>query len=293
MADKIANFEDYKKREERPATREPMVGAEAEKPKAEGRDERPRAEVEKPREAEAPKAPVPQETMNIEIEDPYQFLNAEEREEYILQRQKEMQEAEHRQEETPVRREEARPERAERREEREPERPRPRRHERPAEREEYPEDEDYDPEFDEEYGEDRGADEGYDEEDEPEDKTMLLVVRIASIITGIVILFFIGMVLKTKVFDRYLAPDPDEAPATATVALAIPAGFTEKNDTVVVAGASSLNLRSGPDTSSTVMGQAAEGTELKRIAVGDDGHWALVEFEGQQVYASMKYLKEK
>ena len=37
--------------------------------------------------------PVSQDTMNIEIEDPYQFLTAQEREEYILQRRKEQEES--------------------------------------------------------------------------------------------------------------------------------------------------------------------------------------------------------
>ena len=141
-----------------------------------------------------------------------------------------------------------------------------------------------DADYDEDYG-----DEEYD--DEPRrGANMELVVRISSIITGIVILLLLGMLAKVKIFDKYMAPDPDEA---KSVQVAIPAGFTEKNDTVVVSGASSLNIRLGPDTNSAVIGQAAEGTELKRIAVGDDGHWALVEFEGQQLYASMKYLKEK
>ena len=93
-------------------------------------------------------------------------------------------------------------------------------------------------------------------------------------------------------FDRYFAPDPD---TTQTVTVAIPAGFTETNDVVVVMGASSLNLRSVPDASSkeTIILQVPEGTELRRIAVSDGGTWALVEVEGQQLYGSMKYLTAK
>ena len=195
--------------------------------------------------------PVSQDTMNIEIEDPYQFLSAEEREEYIRQRQKEQYEPE----------------------------------DEPDYDEEYDADEEYD--GDEEYYEE-------DEDGDDGDASMKLVVRIASIITGVVILAFIAMLLKVKVYDRYLAPDPDEAPA-ASVAVAIPAGFVEKNDTVVVTGASTLNIRSVPSSASseTVVGMVPEGDELKRIAVSEDGSWALVEVDGQQVYASMKYLKEK
>ena len=225
--------------------------------------------------------PVSQDTMNIEIEDPYQFLSAEEREEYIRQRQKEQGESAPK---APAR-------------EAEEDRPRKERRERDPEPRRRPPREQYEPEEDPDYDEEYDGDEEYYEEDEDGDDgdaSMKLVVRIASIITGVVILAFIAMLLKGKVYDRYLAPDPDEAPA-ASVAVAIPAGFVEKNDTVVVTGASTLNLRSVPssESSETVVGMVPEGDELKRIAVSEDGSWALVEVDGQQVYASMKYLKEK
>jgi hypothetical protein len=226
--------------------------------------------------------PVSQDTMNIEIEDPYQFLSADEREEYIRQRQKEQGESAPKEQER----------------DREEERPRPEeRRKRPSEPRRRPPREQYEPEDDQDYDEEYDCDEEYYEEDEDGDDgdaSMKLVVRIASIITGVVILAFIVMLLKVKVYDRYLAPDPDEAPA-ASVAVAIPAGFVEKNDTVVVTGASTLNIRSVPSSASseTVVGMVPEGDELKRIAVSEDGSWALVEVDGQQVYASMKYLKEK
>ena len=213
MADKIKNFEDYRKKE------------------------------------------VSQDTVEIEIEDPFQFLNEEEREEYIRQRQKA---------EAPERKLE------------------------PPEEEFYEEDDYPDEEYDEEYG-----DEGYDDEGQDEGGVnMDLVVRIASIITGVVILFFVGMFLKAKVFDRFLAPDPDEV---QTVVAALPAGYTEKKCTVVVTGASLLNLRSVPSTESqdSVIAMVPEGDELNQVAVSNDGSWALIEFEGQQLYAATKYLKEK
>ena len=243
MSDKITNFEDYKNKAVTPE-------------------------------------PVSQDTMNIEIEDPYQFLSAEEREEYILQRRKEQGESAPK---APVR-------------DPEEDRSRPEeRRTRPSEPRRRPPREQYEPEDDQDYDEEYDGDEEYyEEEGDDGDASMKLVVRIASIITGVVILVFIAMLLKVKVYDRYLAPDPDEAPA-ASVAVAIPAGFVEKNDTVVVTGASTLNIRSVPSSASseTVVGMVPEGDELKRIAVSEDGSWALVEVDGQQVYASMKYLKEK
>ena len=215
MADKITNFSDYKKRE-------PEKKEEVKKDLSETT-----------------------EINNIEIVDPYNFFNAEEREEYFKERQKESLE--------------------------DPE-------------DDYVE-EDYEDEYDEEDYEDAEEDE---EDEERGGITPELLVRIASIITGVFILVMIAFAVKVKVFDKYLN-DPDEQQTEVT---ALPTGFVDKNDTVTVSGASSLNLRSGPSTDSAKIGTVDEGTQLKRIAVAEDGSWALVEYEGQQVYASMKYLKE-
>lgn len=236
MADKITNFEDYKKRDNT-------------------------------------------EEIDIQIEDPYNFFNEQEREEYFQERQKELMEK------TPVHEEEdtshAEPESD--RESTVGKRPR-KKHEEPAE--------EYDEPYDD--GEDYG-DEEADEDEEQEEASggfpIETFIRISSVITGIVILIFLALFAKVKIYDRYFAKDPDEA---ATVAQAIPAGFVEKNDTVVVT-AQSLNLRTVPssESDSTVVTAVALGTELKRIAVNNEGTWALVEYNGTQVYASMKYLKEK
>ena len=71
-------------------------------------------------------------------------------------------------------------------------------------------------------------------------------------------------------------------------------GYTEKNDTVVVT-AESLNLRSvdNSESNSTVVTSVSKGTELKRIAVNEAGTWALVEYDNNRLYASMKYLQIK
>lgn len=274
MSDKIANFEDYVKRD---ASNEHKDAEAAKQPSATSSDV-----TEK--ETFAPsKEPVSQETMEIEIEDPYQFLNADEREEYIRQRQKD-QEEQKRKESVHRAAEDSAPKKPQPKGE-EP-RPKPAPEREPVRRRRYEEpDEEYDEEYD---------DEEYQDENDRGGVDMNLVVRVGSILTGIVILVVIGMVLKVKVFDRYFAPDPDEA-SSQVVAVAIPAGYTEKNDTVVVSGASSLNLRSVPSTGSddSIVAKADEGTELKRIAVSDDGSWALVDYQGQQLYGSMKYLKEK
>ena len=202
MADKITNFEDYKKKGN-------------------------------------------EEDIDIQIEDPYNFFNEQEREEYFRERQKEIQHN--------------------------PSDDEPREDEPVTDEDTYDEDEEY-------------------EEEDTADNSFPIefFIRISSIITGIVILAFLAIVVKVKVFDRYFAKDPDEI---QTEAPALPAGYTEKNDTVKVT-AKSLNLRTvaSSESDSTIVTAVPEGTELKRIAVSEDGKWALVEYNGTWVYASMKYL---
>ncbi len=299
MADKIANFEDYVKRESRKNDPEPAPAKEASiedviEEAMEGTIEEVIEEAKKEIEAETPKesgddaglkAPkeIRQETMEIQIEDPFQFLNEQEREEYILHRQQEQ----HRAEAEPVRRPESQDAGQESQKPKEKE-PAPLAKENPERETDRPSrerDKDFGRDREDDYDDD--YDEDYEEEETSRDVKIRRVIRIASVMTGIVILVFIGFIVKVKVYDRFFAPDPDEA---VTVEIAIPEGFTLKNDMVVVTGASSLNLRSGPSTSSTRITEVAEGTTLKRIAVSDDDSWAFVEYEGQQLYASMRYL---
>ena len=132
MADKITNFEDYKKRDNA-------------------------------------------EDIDIQIEDPYNFFNEQEREEYFQERQKELQK-----------------------------------------------------ESSDDYDEDIDEEEDYEEEEaEEESKTdggfpIELFIRISSVITGIVILAFLAIVGKVKIYDKYFAKDPDEVQVEAP---ALPAGY--------------------------------------------------------------------
>ncbi len=114
------------------------------------------------------------------------------------------------------------------------------------------------------------------------------IVRIASIITGIVILAIIGMIFKAKVYDVYLKPDPDEIRGKTAVGEV--AGYTYTNDKVTTTA--DLNLRNTPSTASDdfIEVQVPEGTVLDRIAVSDDGVWAQVEYNERVLYCVMKYL---
>lgn len=232
MADKITNFEDYKKRGN-------------------------------------------SDDIDIEIVDPYNFFTEEEREEYFRERQKQ--------------------EQLQQEKEKEESRPAKEEHEEPLppqkhQQEDYPRDEDYD-DGDEDYEED---DEDYDEEDEEGEEgegkdLMLIVVRFASILTGIVILAALAFGAY-KFIGPKLRPDPDEEPAEEVV-VALPEGYQETNDMVTVT-AVSLNLRTVPSSESdaTIVTAVPKGTSLKRIAQSSVDTWAIVEYEGQQLYASSKYL---
>ena len=230
MGDKITNFSDYKKRES-----------------SAGRD----IQKDKPKDLYATT-----EINNIEIEDPYSFFTAEEREEFL--------------------REQAKRESLS--------------HSRKEKDDSDESEEDYENVIeDDEYYEDYEEEE--DEEDDDDDENSGIspefLVRVASIITGVFILAMIAFVVKVKVIDRFIG-DPD---TQQTAVAALPAGYNETNDTVVVT-AQSLNLRTVPSTESDsyIAAKVSNGTSLKRIAVSNDGNWALVEYNGQQLYGSMKYL---
>jgi uncharacterized protein YgiM (DUF1202 family) len=229
VADKITNFEDYKKRGN-------------------------------------------SDDIDIEIVDPYNFFTEEEREEYFRERQKQeqLQQEKEKEESQPVKEEYEEP-------------LPPQKHQQ----EDYPLDEDYD-DGDEDYEED---DEDYDEEDEEGEgkDLMLIVVRFASILTGIVILAALAFGAY-KFIGPKLRPDPDEEPAEEVV-VALPEGYQETNDMVTVT-AVSLNLRTVPSSESdaTIVTAVPKGTSLKRIAQSSVDTWAIVEYEGQQLYASSKYL---
>ena len=133
-------------------------------------------------------------------------------------------------------------------------------------------------------------DEEWFDEDEGEEGGVnpYVIVRIASAITGIFILIILGMIFKAKVYDVYLRPDPDEI--TNEVSVGLMEGYTYLEDTVTTTA--DLNLRNTPSTASDefIVTKVPEGTVLKRVAVSDDGLWAQVEYEGQLLYCSMKYL---
>ena len=154
-------------------------------------------------------------------------------------------------------------------------------------------------EYRREYDDYDEEDDDYDDEDEYEEErerrhrrsiSPEKIVRIASIITGILILILIAAILKANVFDKLFGTKDAE---TQTVSVSLPGGYTETNDTVVATA--DVNLRSVPSTESSdyIVTAIVKGTEVTRLGISDDGYWAYVEYNGQQLYCSMKYLEVK
>lgn len=135
----------------------------------------------------------------------------------------------------------------------------------------------------------REYEDDYDD-DEIEDEKIERFVKIASFITGIVILILLAMIFKVKVYDNYFAADPDNATNVTTASIA---GYIDADGTVVTT--TNVNLRSTPSTDSDtfVVTQVPEGTTLNRTGVSDDGEWTRVEYEGQTLYLVTKYTTEE
>lgn len=326
MADKITNFEDYKKKSET----EPVENADPIKKEDVVSEQKP----DKTPDRKPERKPDLSETTiinRIEIEDPYNFFTEEEREAYFRERQKAEKAQDqdtkgvtlpkNKESEKPIRQETKKVTAQTARVDKEPEKPirqrRPRREEYYEDdvREEYEEDDirddeyyypeddrydDYREDYDGEY-EDRYDDDYEDDYDESDDKLMRMVVRIASVLTGIIILGIVAFSVKSLVFDKLHNEDEESnEPGTEVVVdpseqqpqgFEIPEGYTQTDDTVTVIN-NDLNLRNKPKSveGSEVMAVAKVGTQLKRVALSNDGYWAIVEYDGQYLYASTNYL---
>ncbi len=136
----------------------------------------------------------------------------------------------------------------------------------------------------------RVEDEEWFDEDEDREGGInpYILVRIASVFTGVVVLVFLAMLFKVKIYDTYLKPDPDDI--TGIVEVGMLDGYTYVDDTVTTT--TELNLRNTPSTASDdfIVTMVPKGTVLERKAVSDDGTWAQVLYDGEVLYCVMKYL---
>lgn len=250
---------------------------------------------------------------DIQIEDPFVFLNASEREQYMKQMHKESMD---KQAHKDFEEDERRPDREDDFEEE------PEQEEESLEEDGYEDEEDSDlkegkkkslfdrfrrvheesDEFedddDDEYDEDRqrdyskdnedgyADDRDYDEEDEDEEDgddddspSSNKLIRIMSTLTGLLILIVIIFIVKIRVVDPIMAGNEDEQVTELS---------TDGGETMITT--TELNLRSTPsaDGSSNIIAVAPKGATVVRMSESDG--WSTVIYENQTLYCASKYL---
>ncbi|MCR4901304.1 MAG: SH3 domain-containing protein [Butyrivibrio sp.] len=237
--------------------------------------------------------------MDIQIEDPFNFLSPEERDEYLRVQNKAkedaLKESENSETKEPIQNqdEEALKD-IEKSEGKEVSRSTDNNNSSKRKNIDSKSSDEYDEEEDEDYEDDDEYEDDYEEEYEKRKHHKRInpekIVRIASIVTGILILVLIAAILKANVFDKIFGTKDAE---TETVTISLPGGYVETDDVVVAT--SDVNLRSVPSTESKdyIVTAIVKGTEVKRLGVSEDGSWAYVEYNGQQLYCYMGYLEVK
>ncbi len=136
---------------------------------------------------------------------------------------------------------------------------------------------DYDEEEDEE-----DYDEEYDP-DEDSDGGLQKITKIVSILVGAVVVLLAVVLIKTQLVDPYLAghetADEDEF------------GTEETTEGTTVVTTHDLRLRTAPDTSddSNIYATVKAGTTLTKV--GEESGWTVVEYEGQKLYCSSQYVE--
>ena len=253
---------------------------------------------------------------NIRIEDPLDFLDASEKEEYIRERHRAENErlqkiADAEKRASAAAR--AMPEHERERMKRETDDPSGDSRRRGGRRDAYPE-EPEDDGYDDDYEDDDEYEDEYDDEYDDGSKGVIIASCVLGILIVVVILFMLWL--------RFFMPVPEEPEAEERVReeaqlqeeeaeeeepeqeefeeetdseYVLPEGFEEVHDTVTVT-ATTLRMRSEPDSEKdNVVGLVPAGTELARIAVNRTTGWSAVtvpEFDFA-VYCYNQYLEEE
>ncbi|MCH4191383.1 MAG: SH3 domain-containing protein [Butyrivibrio sp.] len=109
------------------------------------------------------------------------------------------------------------------------------------------------------------------------------VVRIASTVTGILILLVLLFIVKVRLIDPFLA-GRDDSDGTEFATDTVSGGEQ-------VVTTNGLNLRSSPSSSSkdNIVATVSAGTTLTRT--GEKDGWSEIEYNGQTVYCASKFLQ--
>ncbi|MCR5101759.1 MAG: SH3 domain-containing protein [Butyrivibrio sp.] len=127
-------------------------------------------------------------------------------------------------------------------------------------------------------------------EDDEEDYKIEKYIRIASFITGLIILVLIVLIAKKKIIDPIFATDPDEQVTTQVGEIA---GFVEASGTVVTNTKSNLRTIPSTDNDSFIAVTVDSGMELTRTGISEDGEWTKVEYNGETLYIATRLITEK
>ncbi len=96
---------------------------------------------------------------------------------------------------------------------------------------------------------------------------------------------------STEPASKPVDADPTTSePATSEPETTDGAKYTEKKETVITTA--KVNVRKGAGTDFESVGQIDKGTEIERLATGDNG-WSRVSYKGETLYISSQYLKVK
>lgn len=151
---------------------------------------------------------------------------------------------------------------------------------------------------DDDFVEDRATEADYDaasrkeqydseEEEEPVDKkeknSPEKLIRIASSITGILILVLLVFIIKVRVIDPFMAgrDDSDGSEFASTV-------VSGGEQVVTLSG---LNLRSSPEATgkNNIVATVSAGTTLTRT--GEENGWSEIDYNGRTLYCASKFLQ--
>lgn len=125
------------------------------------------------------------------------------------------------------------------------------------------------------------------EEEEPVDKkeknSPEKLIRIASSITGILILVLLVFIIKVRVIDPFMAgrDDSDGSEFASTV-------VSGGEQVVTLSG---LNLRSSPEATgkNNIVATVSAGTTLTRT--GEENGWSEIDYNGRTLYCASKFLQ--
>ena len=126
-----------------------------------------------------------------------------------------------------------------------------------------------------------------EEEEEPVDKkeknSPEKLIRIASSITGILILVLLVFIIKVRVIDPFMAgrDDSDGSEFASTV-------VSGGEQVVTLSG---LNLRSSPEATGkdNIVATVSAGTTLTRT--GEENGWSEIDYNGRTLYCASKFLQ--